>query len=106
MSTTSLSPTPRDNSGAIHVDLSPPRTRSRTPPVPRRPVQADAETLERLGKRLEQTEKALTWALKTLPRVQEQLNWLEQQLRGTQALVLEHDAEFITAAWARAKSEE
>ena len=55
-----------------------------------------------LGKRPQETEKALTLVLKTLPRAQEQLNWLEQQLRGTQTLVLEHDAE-VTAA--RAQSE-
>ena len=62
--------------------------------MPRRP---DAETLESLGKRLREKEEALKWVLKTLPRVLEQMNRLEQQLRGMQSLVLEHDAEFMAA---------
>ena len=56
--------------------------------------------------RLVRTQKALTWKLKKLRRVQDKLNLLEKQLRETQTLELENDAEFITAAWARAKSEE
>ena len=63
--------------------------------MPRRP---DAETLESLGKRLREKEEALKWVLRTLPRALEQMNQLEQQLRAMQALVLEHDAEFM-AAW-------
>ena len=62
--------------------------------MPRRP---DAETLESLGKRLREKEEALKWVLKTLPRVLEQMNRLEQQLRGMQSLVLEHGAEFMAA---------
>ena len=86
------------------VDQSPPpRTRSRTPPVPRQRTRGglDARTPpvprrpESLGKR--EKEEALKWVLRTLPRVLEQMNRLEQQLRGMQSLVLEHDAEFMAA---------
>ena len=77
--------------------------------MPRHPVQADAEGEEGWygrRRRLVRTQKALTWKLKKLRRVQDKLNLLEKQLRETQTLELENDAETITAACAKAKSEE